>query len=223
MQFSENTLTILRNYATINDGLYFKEGNVLRTINAGGKTLMAEAIIDEHIPSNFGIHELSKLLSIISLHKNSPELTLKGNDLLIQSQDGRSKITYRTCAADMIKSAPDKKLDLPTEDISFLLTEADFNWIMKSTAVLGSPNISVSGHSGKLFVGGFDSVDDSAHTDNLEVDSYNGPDARFVFKTENWKMIPGTYKVTISSKGVGRFENTARKLTYWVALEAQRS
>jgi hypothetical protein len=42
---------------------------------------------------------------------------------------------------------------------------------------------------------------------------------RMVFRTENWKMMLGDYQVSISSKGIAKFENAARKLKYWLALE----
>lgn len=221
MQLSENTLNVLKNYSAINSGLYFKQGNTLRTVNPG-KTILSEATIDETIPADFGVFELNQLLAIFSLHKTAPDVQLKGTNLVIQGLDGRNKITYRTCASDMIKTPPEKNIALPTEDVSFLLSEEDFNWIMKTSAVLASPNITVTGRDGKLYLGTMDTADDSAHTNALEVDNYTGDPVFFVFKTENWKMLPGAYKVTISSKGVAHFENQSRKLQYWVALESKK-
>jgi hypothetical protein len=225
MQLSENTLTILKNFATINTGLFFRKGNVLRTVSPG-KTVLAEATIDEDIPSDFGIHELNQLLSIISLHKETPELNVTGNNLVIKGRDGRSKITYRCCDESMIRVPPeDKKITLPSEDLSFVLTESDLNWIMKSSAVLGVPHISVVGRNGKLYIGTLDMSNDAAHTDSLEIADYSGEPVEFIFKVENWKMIPGSYQVTISSappsKGVSLFQNQAKKLRYWMALESK--
>jgi hypothetical protein len=39
------------------------------------------------------------------------------------------------------------------------------------------------------------------------------------FKRENLKIIPGDYKVSISSKGVSHFKHTTESLEYWIALE----
>lgn len=223
MQLSDRPLEILKNFAALNTGIMFREGTVLRTINPG-KQVVAEATIDEQIPATFGIYELNQLLSILSLHKTPPELYLEGNNLIVHGNNGRSKITYRCCNEEMVKTPPEgKAISLPSSDVSFLLSEDDFNWVMKASSVLASPNIVVTGKDGKLFIGAFDSHDDSAHTDSLEIDTYTGEPVQYVFKTENWKMLPGPYKVTISAKGISLFEHAERKLQYWVALEAKKA
>lgn len=218
MKLSTNTLSILKNYSTINPRLFFKRGNLLRTVSEG-KTVLAEATIDETIPSDFGIYELHQLLAILSLHKDAPEMTVEGNNVIVHGNTGRSKITYRCCDATMIKIPPDKNIALPTNDATFLLTEEDLVWVMKSASVLGCPNIAVVGAEGKLALRILDGADDSKHTDTLEIAPYTGPACFFMFKTENWVMMPGSYAVTISSKGVAHFEHQARKLAYWIALE----
>ena len=218
MKLSENTLEVLKNYAAINPGLFFKKGNLLRTVSKE-KTVLAEATIDETMPVDFGIHELTQLLSILSLHKDSPELSIDGNNLVITGIEGRSKITYRCCDESNIKMPPSKNIVVPSEDATFLLSQTDMEWALKCASVLGCPNIAVVGQGGFLSLQLLDGANDSSHTDTLKVETHTGPDCFFMFKTENWKMLPGTYKVTISSKGVAHFENTARKIQYWVALE----
>lgn len=220
MQLSDSTLDVLKNYATINEGLFIKKGNLLRTVNKG-KTILAEATVDESFPADFGIGELNQLLSIFSLYDKAPELVVSGNDVVARGYNDRSKITYRCCDSTQIKTPPDKNISVPTEDAVFLLTEPDLKWILKSANVLGCPNIAVVRSSGALALRVLDAQNDSAHTDTLEIEKQDGPDAFLLFKTENWKMMPGTYKVTVSSKGVGHFENTTRKLAYWIALEQQ--
>ena len=221
MKLSENTMSVLKNFSTINTSLFFKSGNSLRTVSPF-KTVLAEATIDETIPSDFGIFDLNQVLSILSLHKDAPEVSIDGNNLVIRGFGDRSKITYRCCDATMIKTPPEKNITVPTQDATFLLTEADLEWILKSASVLTSPNISVVTSNGKLYLKTLDSTDDSAHSDILEVGPHTGADVSFLFKTENWKMLPGTYAVTISAKGVAMFENQARKVTYWIALEQKQ-
>jgi len=218
MKLSENTLDVLKNYASINTALMFRKGNLLRTVSKE-KTILAEATIDETIPADFGIFELNQLLSILSLHKEAPEVTLDGNDVIIKGYGDRSRITYRCCDASNIKTPPDANIKVPSEDATFLLNEQDLAWVTKSASVLGCPNIAVVGKDGFLTLRLMDGQNDSAHSDTLKVEVHTGPDCFFMFKTENWKMLPGTYKVTVSSKGVSHFENTARKLQYWIALE----
>ena len=54
-------------------------------------------------------------------------------------------------------------------------------------------------------------------------ESYSGDKFRFVFKTENMKMIPGNYDVEISSKGISHFSLQGQKLQYWIATESSSS
>jgi len=222
MQISEDTLSILKNFTTINTSLTFKKGNVLRTINTG-RNVVAEATIDTEIPLEFSIYELNQLISVMSLHKSAPIVDIEDGGKNVIIRGARSKITYRCCDSEMVKNPPEKSITLPSEDMSFLLTQEDYAWIMKSSAVLNSPNIFVAGKDGKLVLGAYDLNDDASHTDSIEVGDYTGDPAIAVFKSENWKMMAGTYKVSISTKGIALFEHSTLKLKYWVALESKKS
>jgi hypothetical protein len=70
-------------------------------------------------------------------------------------------------------------------------------------------------------VSAFDTTDDSAHTDALEVADGNGDKFRFVFKTENLtKLLNGGYDVQISSKGISNFKHKTVQLQYFISTEA---
>ena len=49
MKLSDNTLTILKNFAGINNSILVKQGTKLRTISVA-KNILAEAEIDEEFP-----------------------------------------------------------------------------------------------------------------------------------------------------------------------------
>jgi hypothetical protein len=91
---------------------------------------------------------------------------------------------------------------------------------MKASGVLGSPQIAVESDGSKVTVLAFDSSDSSAHTDALEVADGNGDKFKMIFKTENLKMVAGSYEVKISSKGISHFKNKAKELEYWITTEA---
>ena len=54
----------------------------------------------------------------------------------------------------------------------------------------------------------------------IEIVEGNGDKYRMIFKTENLKMIFGSYDVSISSKGVSHFKNKSKNLQYWITTEA---
>ena len=50
MKLSNDTITLLKNFASINQGILFKKGKTLRTVSAQ-KTVMAEATVGEEFPT----------------------------------------------------------------------------------------------------------------------------------------------------------------------------
>ena len=68
MKLSDSTLSLLKNFSTINQSILFKQGNRLRTMSVM-KNILAEATIDEELPKDFGIYDLSQFLNGLELHK----------------------------------------------------------------------------------------------------------------------------------------------------------
>ena len=219
MKLSNETLTVLKNFASINSGIEFRSGNFLSTMSPG-KTVLAKAELNDTIPDSFCIFDLNQFLSVHSLFKD-PDLVFDDYNVIFES--GRSKTKYRKTAKEMIITPPDKELTLPSVDVEFRLTESVFASLMKSASVLQSPNISIESQDGKILMTCFNSKDDSAHVHSIEVGDNSSIDFKAVFLTENWKMIPGTYDVKISSRGLAEFNNTTQRVNYWIAIESKES
>lgn len=219
MKLSNDTLTILKNFAGINSGIEFKTGNQLSTISPG-KTVLAKAVLKDSFPEDFCVYDLPQFLSVHSLNKD-PEIEFDDSNIIFKS--GKSKIKYRKTAKEMIITPPDKDLSLPSVDVSFKLTDEVLASILKSASVLQSPHIAVYSDGMSIYLQSFDAKDDSAHTDSIEVADGNGSLFKAVFLTENLKMIPGSYDVEISSRGLASFKNTIQEVDYWIAIEAKES
>ena len=220
MKLSNETVTVLSNFSSINQGIKFKKGTKLSTVSSG-KTVMATAGIKDEFPQDFCIYDLNQFLSVNSLFKDKPELDFTDNEVIFKN--GKSKINYRFTAESMIVAAPEKELTLPSADSSFTLSAEDYDWLMKTAKVLSSPNIGVVSEGDKIELTTFDAKDNSAHTNSIEVGEGNGKKYKIVFKTENIKLIPGSYEVKISFKGFAHFKNTKDDIQYWVAFEAKES
>jgi hypothetical protein len=219
MQLSSDTIKVLKNFGVINQGIFFKQGKVLKTMSSG-KNILAEVTIKEEIPTNFGIYDLNKFLSVVSLHSDNPIFEFSEKEVKIVGNKGRSKIKYRFCEPSMINTPPEKQLAMPSPEVSFTLSAEDFAWVMKASGVLGSPQIAVESDGSKVTVLAFDSSDSSAHTDALEVADGNGDKFRFIFKTEHLaKLFDGAYDVQISSKGISNFKHKTVELQYWISTE----
>ena len=136
---------------------------------------------------------------------------------VLTGNSGRSTITYRLCDTTMVKNAPEKSIVMPTSDVQFTLEEEDLADILKASAVLGTPHVAFKSDGNKLFLSAIDNKNTSTHTNQIEIGTGNGKKFTMLFKTENLKMVPGKYNVTISFKGLASFENTTKPLKYWVA------
>ena len=88
MKLSDKTLNVLKNYANINQGIFFKKGKVLKTVSSH-KNILAEATIGEDVPTDFGVYDLNNFLSVVSLHKDDPSFEFDDKHVMIVGMKGR--------------------------------------------------------------------------------------------------------------------------------------
>ena len=120
MKLSDKTINLLKNFSTINQSILFKQGNNLRTISVM-KNILAEANIDEDFPKDFGIYDLNQFLNGLALHQ-TPELDFDNGDNYALIKEGKMRSRYFFADASVIVSPPDKPIELPTEDVGFVIT-----------------------------------------------------------------------------------------------------
>ena len=217
MKLSKGTLAVLKNYSAINTNILVQPGSKISTITPA-KNLLAEAVVEEDFPMEFGIWDLPKFLGTVSLF-DDPDFEFNEKYVLIKSSTG-SCVKYYYSEPSLL-TVPTKKLEMPSAVVSFKLTESIFNEIQRSASVLQLPDLAIRSESGRVVAVVFDkseptsndySIDLSDHTDSSEFD--------FHFKIENLKFLPGEYEVDISNKVVSQFKNNTKSVTYWVALES---
>ena len=103
MKLSESTLSVLKNFSTINQSILFKQGRRLRTISVM-KNILAEVTIDEELPKDFGIYDLNQFLNGMGLHQ-SPELDF-ANDSYVVIKEGKMRTKYFFADANVIITPP---------------------------------------------------------------------------------------------------------------------
>ena len=215
MKLSDNTLTVLKNFANINNSVLVKKGTKLRTISVA-KNILAEARIEEEFPRDFAIYDLNQFLNGLGLHQD-PELDFK-EETYLNIREGKRRVKYFFADPAVIISPPEKKIDLPSEDVHFQLDSITLEKLLKAAAVYQLPDLSAVGEAGvvKLVV-----RDKKNDTSNEYAITVGETDKQFVFnfKVENIKIIPGAYDVIVSSKLLSKFSNTRFDLKYYIALE----
>ena len=217
MKISNETLNILKNFSTINSSIFVRKGNILSTISAN-KTVLAKAKITEDFPQEFAIYDLNNFLTLTSLDKDDTELDFDEHHVLIKSLGGRSKIYYRFTDKSMIVIPPEKDINFGNPDYTLTIAINDLDWIKKIVSLLDSPNVAIEGKEGNLSIVAFDIKNDAANINSLTIGNTD-KEFRAVFKAENLKLIPDSYTVEISSKGIAHFVNESDILQYWIPLE----
>jgi len=215
MKLSDKTISVLKNFSSINQSILFKEGNKLRTISVM-KNILAEATINEEFMKDFGIYDLNQFLNGLSLH-SSPELDF-ANDGYVVIREGRSRSKYFFADPNVIVTPPEKEIKLPSEDVQFELSTEQLDKLLKASAVYQLPDLSAVGEAGVVKLVVRDKKNDTSNDYSVIVGDTD-KEFSFNFKVENIKILPGTYEVVVSQKLLSRFTSKNHDLTYYIALE----
>ena len=215
MKLSDKTLTLLKNFSSINQSILFKHGSSLRTISVM-KNILAEAQIDEEIPKDFGIYDLNQFLNGLALHQK-PELDFEDDSYVI-IKEGRSRSKYFFADPKVIVTPPDKEITLPDETVSFELSTSQLDKLLKAAAIYQLPDLSVVGGDGVVKVLVRDKKNDTSNDFSIVVGETDSKFS-FNFKVENIKIVPGTYDIVVSQKLLSRFTCQNYALKYYIALE----
>lgn len=217
MKLSENSLSVLKNFASINSGVVLKKGETQKTISPE-KSILVEATLEDSIPTEFGIYDLNQFLGIVTTLKN-PELTF-GKDL-VTLDDGELSVTYRGCSSNLIITPPEKELVLKDITTKFSLANATSQKLLKVASMINLPNLSVIGKDGELLLKIHERANDTSNDGVQKIGEYAGKDFTATFKTDNLKLLPDDYNVEIQAGAFAKFVNHKDTLTYFIALESK--
>ena len=217
MKLSTETISVLKNFSTINANLMVKAGSSLSTMSAM-KNIVAKADVSEEFPSDFAIYDLNEFLSALSLF-GRPDLEFN-NDFVIITEEGTSKSLKYWFSDPSVVTTPSKEISMPSTELTFNLSSDTLNEITKAAAVIGVPDMALSG--GKLMVTDKKNSTANAYETSLDVGDV-AAEYKFWFKVENLKVMPGAYDVEVSSKKISHFTNTKLGVQYWIALEPESS
>lgn len=213
MKLDPQTLAILENFGTINQGIVIKPGSRLRTY-AVLENIFAACDVPNEFPREFAVYDLNELLATLSLLKD-PDLEFKNDHILITSGGTRVKYFYSSPAVVVVPPANDISLNDPMATL--VLKSEDIKRIQKSAAALKLKELQFCSDSIKAFnsnaVGNQISID-------VEVDGdISSPK---VIKIDNLKMIDGDYDVTVYGPAIKFQSRTIPSLFYFVTVESDK-
>jgi hypothetical protein len=214
MKFSDQTLTILKSFSTINKSIKFTPGNVLKTITPE-KTLVAQATIPDQIPAEACVYDLSRFLSILSLHKD-PDVDFQDKYFVIN--EGKRRTKYAFADVSMIHTPPEKEITIPSADVQVSVSWDDLQSVVKAAGVLQFTEIAFVGQEGKVFLKAVDTSTANADDYGIEIGE-TADEFSIVIKTDNLKLLPQDYQVTLCAKGISEFKGDSAK--YFVAIDTK--
>ena len=219
MKLSSNTISVLKNYASINQNLVIKEGKEITTMSAM-KNIVARAEVEEEFPQEVAIYDLNEFLSALSLFKN-PNLEFQDTYVNI-TEENNPKTSLKYFYSDpSVVTTPSKMITMPSNEVTFTLESATLSNITKAAAVIGSADLVLENSNGTPSLTVKDKKNDTANSYSMGVDTKGDGKFSFFFKVENLKLIDGKYNVEVSSKNISHMKNESTPIEYWIALEPE--
>ena len=215
MKLSDTTISVLKNYSTINQNLMIKTGSNLSTMSAM-KNIVASADVSETFERDVAIYDLNEFLATLSLFKN-PDLDFKDDYVVLSEEGSGRRATYWYSDPSVVTSLS-KDITMPEQEVSFSLSSEMLSDITKAAAVIGAPDMCLDPKGLRVT----DKKNDTANDYSLPLEQKSKGDVpyKFWFKVENLKILPGTYNVSVSSKNISKFSHTnGVNIEYFIALE----
>lgn len=216
MRLSKQTLTILRNFANINANILIQQGKKISTI-ATAKNILAEAMVDEEFPMEFGIFNLPEFLGVIGL-MNEPEFQFDDKKSFMMIKEGNSKVRYTYASKDIL-TYPTRELKFPPVDVKFTLGSEQLAQLQKAAGTLGVQDLAVVGDGKNIVINLLDKKNSSSNEYTMDMESPTSKSFTAYFKIDNFKQIADDYTVEISEKNISRFTGVNSKVTYLISME----
>jgi hypothetical protein len=216
MILSPESVSVLQNFATINQSIILREGNVIRTMSPS-ETVFAKATVSDEFPCDAPLYDLSKFLGLLSLSKDDSDIEFGSSSLLIRQ--GRSKVKYAYCPENLIDAPPvGKDIKMRDIDVKFELPQDVWSQVTKAMSIMGFSEFAFVGEDGVLSVQALSTRNESSDTYSAELGS---TDLTFkcVIDADKMKLIPGNYEVSVSKAGLAYFAGDIAE--YWIAISTK--
>lgn len=228
MKLSPLSIKILNNFATINNGLIIKPGNIQHSISSLS-TIVVEAVFPDSFEKECAIYNIDELLKAVKTGFNDPEFTFEDQYVQISENDKKFKFYY----ADPSLIIVPKKKPYPHPDVSvkFQVTQNVLNTIKSMSGIsLYFKDLNIYSQDDKIYLA-LTSREAKSRASNSfdilvgETTAQKLKTFSFFLQLDNLKILEGDYDFTISElEGqdqtiyVLRMTNNTIPVTYWTTL-----
>lgn len=216
MKLSKRTLAVLKNFASINQSLVVKKGNMITTIS-DTRDVLARAAIDETFEASFAIYDLNEFLGALSLF-NDPDILFNEEHLLIT--EGKRSQRFWYADPTVITQPPERELKLPSQDVSVRLEKDDVSAMNRAASVNNASDVLFVGNTIEgQYVSLRDKTNPTSNSFQLSLADDTPADYEMALTIDKInKLIPLDYDVNISARGMAHFFNPEQKVEYFLAL-----
>lgn len=215
MRLSKETLSILKNFSSINSNILIQPGNVLKT-KSTGNNIYVKATIAETFDVTVPIWDLNKFLGVVSMFVN-PDLEFAEDHVVISN--GRSSVKYYYSEPSLL-SFPERDIKMPKSIIKFYFDDKDLNEVLKAASILQVSDLTFVAESGQFYVNVGDASQSSANNFKIILDeNYSGPDFSGTINVSEIKFIPGSYNVELTDTIISKFSHTTLDLAYYISIK----
>lgn len=213
MKLSQKTLTVLKNFSSINQGILVRPGSKLRTKSALNN-IFSEVDVPDTFDKEFAIYDLNELLAAFSLLKD-PELEFNENHILMKSDNNKIKYFYSN--PSVVVAPVDKNIQFPEADIKFELTSSDFSNLIKAAGILKVSTVEFNQNG--ILLSNTNAVGNNFIIEK-NMDSSKSS-FRYSINVDNMKFIQDlSYQVEITDKGIAKFYSEEFGISYYVTVNA---
>lgn len=196
MKLSEHTIKVLKSFAEINNSIVFRPGSEIWVKSKTGKAA-AYATVPDTFDESFGIYEVKKFLSSVSLFKD-PDIKFSQEKAVI-TNDNR-EMSYTLSPPETLIT-PKKRVQLASKTVTFKMKWEEIEIVEKASAYINTKYVCFLAEDGKLIVKGVDPSNPSSHTISMD---YGDTDASFCLyaSIDSLQLFPIDYEVSIDAKNM---------------------
>ena len=156
----------------------------------------------------------------MSLFKE-PVLSFSDKYMTIAEEDNSSSCKYHYSDPSVIVTV-DKEIKMPSIDVEVDITEENLKKVITAPGTLGVTDLVLTGQKDSTIQLKVKDKKNKASNDfAITIGSGASAFFEFYFKVENLKLLPGDYKVQVSSKGISYFQHKNLDVSYFIALEPE--
>lgn len=229
MKLSTSTQKVLSNFASINPGMVFEEGNVQFTISPLS-TIVCQATLEESFPTSFAVYDMDTLLKIYSKIEDAE---LEFFDSYIKIKNAKSDMLFYFSDPQMIVVPGKKPYDHEDVVLRFALEDKVFAKIRSLVSIASCfKHLKIWSRDGHITLSLTNKESkERAVNQYTEIvrkldDDDEMKDFEFYVQMDTLKILDGDYEFVIAKIQrneepiyILRLVNTTYNVKYWTALE----